>query len=161
MRKKRLKVPPQMICTDPRVIGPRRKRTEKCSGQNAGKSKDRSYERPGPASAEVRKLRYRFCEENLVSIALKITQDRCTEDRGDNDDAEQARRGIVVGIRKGAVQQNFAVRVSDNSEAFRRDIQERVRQPNEEVNIRRNAFAAKANLESKELPKHCHMSPER
>ena len=118
-----------MVWTDARMVGPRRERAEVSAEEHAGEGEDGSDEGAGPASAQVGEFRDGLSEENLISVALEVAENGCAEDGGDNDDAEQSRAEIVVGVGVRSIEQDFAIAAADWSEVFGRDIEEREREP--------------------------------
>jgi hypothetical protein len=82
---------------------------------HAGEGKERGDEGASPAPAEVGEFGNRLGKQDLVSVALKVAQDRSAEDGGNNDDAEQRRTDVVEGVGVGRIQKNLAIAVADGA----------------------------------------------
>src|SRR3984957_4944397 len=155
-RKKWLEVVPEMIRLDARVIGPRGKCSKEGAEHHAGEGEEGSHVGAGPAPAEIAEFGDRLGEQNLVGVALEVAEDGSAEDGSDDDDAEQRGSDIVVGIRVGRIQKNLAIAVADGAEVFRGHAEERKREPEQEVDVGREALEAEPEFEGEELPKQRH-----
>ena len=110
----------------------------------------------GPASAEVVEFGNGFGEEQLERIALKIAKDGGAEDRGDNDDAEQAGADVIVSIRVGSVQVApcLPLELPTGPKLSEATLKEGKCEPQREVYVGGYALDAKAHLESEKFPEH-------
>ena len=112
---------------------------------------------PAQRPPEIAELGDGFGKEKLEGVSLEVAEDRCAEDGGDDDGAEPDGADIVVGVRVGAVEEDFAaVTAADRAEVFGCDAEEREREPEQEVNVGGDALDAELELEGEELPKHGH-----
>src|SRR5580698_5539279 len=93
---------------DAGVIGPGREAASYHAKNLTGEDEQRDNDRTGPASAEVGKLGDGLSEDHLVRVALKVAQDRWSEDRRHDDHAKA--RPIQQYLQRGvgAIQKNFA-----------------------------------------------------
>src|SRR5579864_4215812 len=146
-----------MIGYDPSVVGPGREGSEKSTEHHARESEDGGDKRAGPASAEVSELGDRLGEKNLVGVALEITENGSSEDRGNHDDPEESGKEIVEGVGERGIQYNLAIAAADRAKAFRGNAKKRKHEPEQEVHIRREALEAELQFEGEELPKQCHV----
>ena len=88
MERNELREHRQMNGADAGVVGPGREAASDYAKEHAGEDEQRDDDGAGPASAEVGELGDGLGEDHLIGVALKVAQDRWSEDRGDDDHAE-------------------------------------------------------------------------
>src|SRR5580704_12280342 len=145
-----------MIGADAGVIGPGCQGAEECSQQHPREGEDGSDERAGPASAKISEFRDGLSEEDLVCVALKISQDGRAENRGDDDGAKEGGVKIVEGVGPWAIEEDFAVGKTNWAEAFRRDGEKGEGDPDQKIDVGGNTLGSEANLKCEEFPEHGH-----
>ena len=128
-REKRLQISPEIVWSDASMVGPGSEGSKESADECARESKDSGNKGAGPTPAQIGEFRNRLGEQNLVSVALEVAQNRGAEDGRDHDDAEEPDLDVIERIRVGRVEENFAVAVAERAEAFRRNQQERKREP--------------------------------
>src|SRR3984957_18472549 len=131
-----------MIGHDPGVIGPGREGTEKSTEHHARESEDGGDKGAGPTSPKVGELGDGLGEKNLVGVALEVTEDRSSEDRGNHDYSEESGKEIVEGIRVRGIQRELPIAAADRAKAFRGNAEKRKHEPEQEVHVGRKALEA-------------------
>ena len=88
----------------------------------------------------------------MIGVALEVAEDRCAEDRGDDDDAEEAELNVDGGDCPRAVEEDFAV--ADGAEVFGGDVEERHAEEKEEIGVSGDAFQPELEFEEEKFPEH-------
>jgi len=96
-------------------------------------------------------------EDDLVGVALEVTQDRRAEDCGHDNAAEEGEDEVDEAGGERTVEQDFVIAGVD--EVVDGNRHEAEREEEQEVNVGRYALRAKFELECKEFPKLCHVDP--
>ena len=155
-REERLEIPPQMIRSDARVIGPRREGADQRAEEHSREGEDRGHEGSGPPAAEIGELGDRLGEQHLVGVALEVAQDRRAEDGGDDDHAEQAEPMSLSVFAYGPLSSTLPFALPTGPKLSEAIAEEREGEPAQKVDVGGNALRAELQLEGEELPEHGH-----
>jgi hypothetical protein len=139
------------------VVGPGGEGTRGFAKDEAEEDADGGDERSGPTAAEVRELGDGLGEDDLVGVALEVTQDGRAEDGGDDDAAKEGKDEVDEAGGEGAVEQDLVVAGVD--EVVDSNRHEAEREEQREVDVGREALRAELELKCKEFPELCHVNP--